>query len=335
MKPMSLNSTFVFSLIFICLSCSGPKVTITKDTVYGQLLVEMESEYLLGPGDAIDITYFFSTQASEKEYILQIGDAIDIEFYYHPEINKRVIIRPDGKITLARKGNINAAGLTTDELTKNLVRLYGDTFKKPSVIVSLVEFNQALSRFKEAITSDARGQSKLVLVRPDGYISLPQIPKDIEAAGATLNQLKSAISAEYSKIFENLSVSVALANTNSNLVYVTGEVRRPNSYQLAGPTTVSQILSQAGLIWETAELSSILVVSRSSEGKPWGRLVNMDEIIGQGNIGNDIFLKRFDVVYVPKNKIANANVVVDQYINRIVPNFFRLGLNFTYSKDVD
>jgi hypothetical protein len=61
----------------------------------------------------------------------------------------------------------------------------------------------------------------------------------------------------------------------------------------------------------------------------------MDEIIGQGNIGNDIFLKRFDVVYVPKNKIANANVVVDQYINRIVPNFFRLGLNFTYSKDVD
>jgi polysaccharide export outer membrane protein len=265
----------MFSSVFVCFSCSGPKVTITEDTVYGQSPVNMESEYLLGPGDAIDITYFFSIQASKKEYILQIGDVIDIEFYYHPEINKQVVIRPDGKITLARKGNIDAAGLTTGELSSNLARLYSDTFKKPSVIVSLVEFNQALNRFREAISSDARGQSKLVLIRPDGYISLPQISEDLEAAGVTLNQLKKEISSKYRKIFENLSVSVALVNTNSNLVYVTGEVRRPDSYQLTGPTTVSQILSRAGLVWETAELSNILVVSRNPEGKPWGPLVDM------------------------------------------------------------
>ena len=100
-----------------------------------------------------------------------------------------------------------------------------------------------------------------------------------------------------------------LENTNSNLVYVNGEVRKPDSYQLVQPTTVTQILSQAGIIWENAKLSSVLVISRSPDGRPMGRLVNLSKVVGEGNIGHDVMLKRFDIVYVPRNAITNANLL--------------------------
>ena len=147
----------------------------------------------------------------------------------------------------------------------------------------------------------------------------------------TLPQLKTIISEAYSNKFDSLTVSLALENTNSNLVYVSGEVRKPDSYQLVQPTGVTQILSQAGIIWETAKLSSVLVISRSPDGRPMGRLVNLNKVVGEGNIGHDVMLKRFDIVYVPRNAITNANLFVEQYINRIIPNSVRM--NFTYRLD--
>lgn len=316
------------AMVFLLLACTDVKVSIKEDTVYEAPKIEAESSYVVGPGDSLQITYFFGTRPTEKEYTLEVGDIIDVQFYYHEDVNKTATIHPDGNISLARKGPIRAAGLTTSELKEKITKLYSDEFKNPVVTITLIEFNQALKGFKEAITSDNQGQSKTVLVRPDGYIGLFHIENDIRAAGMTIPELREIISQKYRKHFESLTISLALANTGSNLVYVSGEVNNPDSYQLVGPTTVSQVLSQAGIIWENAELSSIVVISRSPEGKPVGKLVDLNKVIGEANIGNDILLKRFDIVYVPKNKIRKANVFVDQYINGILPNATRL--NFGY-----
>ena len=34
------------------------------------------------------------------EYVIQPGDELDIKFFYNPELNESVIVRPDGKISL-------------------------------------------------------------------------------------------------------------------------------------------------------------------------------------------------------------------------------------------
>jgi len=329
MNLKNLIGFFLFFILFPVISCTSPQINITEDTVHDQHVANVTDEYLLGPGDALDITYFFGVKQSDKEYVLQIGDIIDIEFYYHPDNNKRVTILPDGKITLARKGDIQAAGFTISQLRHKITQLYSDTFIDPIVTINLKEFNQALNKFRDAILSERLGQSKLILVQPDGFITLPQIEGNIKAAGLSLPQINVIISKKYRQKFDSLSVSLELVNTNSFLVYISGEVLRPNSYKLIGPTTVSQILSQAGLNWDTAELSSIIVVSRSPEGKAVGRVVDLTKVIGEGNIGNDILLKRFDLVYVPKNRITKVNLWVSQYLSNIVPDWVRF--NFTYS----
>jgi len=85
---------------------TDPSISIEKETIHPGPMVGAQGDYVLGPGDTVQVTYFFGTQQIEKEYTLEVGDEIDIEFYYHPEVNKRVLIRPDGKITLSRKGDI-------------------------------------------------------------------------------------------------------------------------------------------------------------------------------------------------------------------------------------
>ncbi len=315
-------------VLFLLLACTDVKVSLKEDITYHEPEAAIDSDYVIGPGDTIQITYFFGTQPTEKEYTLEVGDVVDVQFYYHSEVNRTVTIHPDGNISLARKGEIRAAGLSTKELESRITRLYSDDFKNPSVTITLVEFNQALKGFKEAITSDRQGHSKLILVRPDGYISLFHIEKDIRAAGMTMPQLYKDVSQKYREHFDSLTISLALESTASNLVYVSGEVRSPDSYQLVQPTTVSQILAQAGIIWENADLSSIVVIRRSREGKPSGRLVDLNKVVGEGNIGNDILLRRFDIVYVPKNKITKANVFVAQYIDNMLPENVRL--NFGY-----
>ncbi|BBO68086.1 hypothetical protein DSCA_20160 [Desulfosarcina alkanivorans] len=328
---MNTQNKFIFvmiPLVIIIIGCVGPTVEIKKDAYYSEKIVEKTSNYILGQGDTIQITYFFSTQPSEEEYLLEVGDVINVNFLYHPETNKRATIRPDGKITLSRKGDIRAAGLSTLQLKNKIVEIYSDTFKNPELTIELIEFSQALKGFKEAVKSDRGGHSKTMLIRPDGYISPFFLETDTKASGQTVKQLEKTLSANYKKRFSSVAISIALYSTNSNLVYVNGEVRKPDSYQLVGPTTVTQILSEAGIIFETASLKTVLVLSRSLDGKPVGRLVNIEDVLKNGNIGEDIFLKRFDVVFVPKNKIAQANQFIDQYINKIIPR--DISMNFTY-----
>ena len=328
--PKKIFKLFLIPVVLLLfVSCSDVKVSIEEDTLHEDPVVAIESDYLVGPGDVLLITYFFGTQPIEQEYTLEVGDVIEVQFYYHAEVNRTATIHPDGNISLARKGEIRAAGLTTQELQEKISTLYSDVFKDPLVNITLIEFNQALKGFKEAITSDRAGHSKMVLVRPDGYISLFHIEKDIRASGSTLPQLQTLISQKYQKHFDSLET------TGSNLVYVSGEVRSPDSYQLIQPTTVSQILSRAGIIWENAALSSIILISRSSEGKPVGRVIDMNQVVGAGNIGKDILLKRFDIVYVPKNKITKANVFVLQYIDNMLPENVRLTFGYSLGGKVD
>ena len=52
-----------------------------------------------------------------------IGDQLEIKFRYWPELNEIQNVRPDGKITLQMVNDVQAAGLTPEELDKKLVDL--------------------------------------------------------------------------------------------------------------------------------------------------------------------------------------------------------------------
>ncbi|MBN1699413.1 MAG: polysaccharide biosynthesis/export family protein [Spirochaetales bacterium] len=78
--------------------------------------------------------------AEPKPYVLQAGDTIEIQFYYHPSLNKKVTIRPDGKITLQLIDDVRAAGLQPEELDEYLTSVYSQKIKNPDISVIVQEF---------------------------------------------------------------------------------------------------------------------------------------------------------------------------------------------------
>jgi len=74
-------------------------------------------------------------------YIIHPGDTLDIKFFYNKELDERVMVRPDGRISLQLVHDVMAAGLSTDELIKVLSTKYEPFLKEPEISVIVKKFD--------------------------------------------------------------------------------------------------------------------------------------------------------------------------------------------------
>ena len=165
-------------------------------------------------------------------------------------------------------------------------------------------------------------------VRPDGRISL-QLAQEVQAGGRTPAELTAILKGTYSKELKKPDVTVIVRSFGNQRVYVDGEVAKPGLLPLTGPTTILQAIAQSGGFVYTGDTADVMVIRRGPEGQPLARMVNLGKVHDGTDLAQDIYLQPFDIVYVPKTSIANANLWIEQYLNRMIP---RIG--FTYTKPV-
>jgi polysaccharide export outer membrane protein len=103
--------------------------------------------------------------------------------------------------------------------------------------------------------------SRPVTVRPDGYISLPLL-NDVRASGLTPMQLRDQLKARFSEFIPATDVFVIVAGVHSFQVTVIGKVNSPGHFELRSPTTVLDILAQAGGLQEYAHEDDIFILRR-------------------------------------------------------------------------
>jgi len=79
---------------------------------------------------------------TERTYKMVPYDIIMVRFTYHPEQDPKapVAVRPDGNITLDSVGSVRAAGLTPEELGKEIAAKSSTRLKNPEVIVTVTQF---------------------------------------------------------------------------------------------------------------------------------------------------------------------------------------------------
>jgi polysaccharide biosynthesis/export protein len=87
--------------------------------------------------------------------------------------------------------------------------------------------------------------SRVVPVRPDGFISMPLVG-DVEAAGKTPVELAEALKAKLKPFVQEPKVTVVVREINSARVFVLGEVANPGVYPLRGRVSVIQAIAMAG-----------------------------------------------------------------------------------------
>ncbi len=162
-----------------------------------------------------------------------------------------------------------------------------------------------------------------VIVRPDGRISL-QLVHEVMAAGTTPAELQKRLSQSYAAELRNPEVTVIVRSFAGRSVYVDGEVNRPGIFNFITPITVLQSIAQAGGMKDSGYAAEVVVIRRGLDNKPLVIPVDLHKAIDGTDLRQDIVLKAFDVVYVPKSHIANVNVWVDQYVRKNIPIYFGL-----------
>jgi len=78
--------------------------------------------------------------APKTPYRLGPGDELEVKFFFAPELNDRLTVRPDGKISIMFAQDIQAAGLTADELATDIRAVLAPHVKQLDLVVIIRSF---------------------------------------------------------------------------------------------------------------------------------------------------------------------------------------------------
>lgn len=287
--------------------------------------------YRLGPDDIIRVLMQTEWSIPAGTYKLDTLDQIRIKFILDPQLNEDVTIRPDGMITIQAIGEIKAAGLTPEELAKKIEDkfLEANIFSKPEmrgelknyrlVTVHVISFYEKIKKLVESFTTLTGGQQNNITVNPDGTVDLPLINERIMAAGHTVREIEGTVNRLYrSGPLKHVVASVSLGQARSRKFYVLGEVGTPGAYDITQPVTALHALAMAGgQRPDTADLTSVILISKDVHGKPFGRRLDLKKMLDVGDMSSAILVKPYDVMYVPTTYIRDVRVFIDQYLGAI------------------
>jgi protein involved in polysaccharide export with SLBB domain len=156
-----------------------------------------------------------------------------------------------------------------------------------------------------------------------------QLIGTVNAAGMTPEELARVLKEKYSPELRDPEINVLVHSFSSQQVFVDGEVGKPQIVPLLGNMTILQSIAAAGGLTPTARRNEIIIIRRGADNRPLTMTVNYQEIITGARPNENILLKPFDIVYVPRSAIADVNLWVDQYIRKNIPVYIGTGLYYS------
>lgn len=157
-------------------------------------------------------------------------------------------------------------------------------------------------------------------VAPDGTLTIPLLASPVKAGGLTLNQLSAVISHRLraAQLVSHPHVLVSVKSSQAHAVAVAGAVRTPQIYPVLGPTTLLDVLSQAGGLAPDAGSTAIITRHNQATASSWltgdsnalpaeGTIrVNLQKLLATGDPnlnptiypGDKVTVRRAGVVYV-------------------------------------
>jgi polysaccharide export outer membrane protein len=140
--------------------------------------------------------------------------------------------------------------------------------------------------------------SGAVTVRPDGMISLPLL-NDVPASGKTPMQLRDVLVEKIGATgVKTPLVTVTVKATNSQRIYVLGNVGRAGAYPMIPGMNVLQGISSAGGLTLFAKHTKIMVL-RTENGQQVRLPFNYDSVLKGKTPEQNISLKPGDTIIVP------------------------------------
>ena len=310
-RSKDLLAVLIIALCILISGCSHvdipPDEEVSMDrTTFSfnqdQAPYDLFPNYQIVPGDILDVLFQIRSWVKYDEFKIAVDHTIEVKFLHAPELNETQRVRPDGNITLPYIGDIYVVDKTVKELQSELKERYKDILSIPTLYIWIPEFRSSIKELKADLHTAPRGLSRLVTVRPDGYLTFPMVG-DLFVAGKTIPEINKVLNEQYEKIMPGLHCDLFLEKHSGSVIYVVGQVRKPGAYNIPRPITLLEALGLAEGHLPGAKLSSIIVV-RKHEQKMVATRVDLKKTLRRDS--SFFYLLPNDIVYVPKTWIAEA-----------------------------
>src|SRR5262245_42892404 len=144
-----------------------------------------------------------------------------------------------------------------------------------------------------------------LIVRRDGRISMPYVG-DQMAAGVTPMVLDSLLTVRFSEVLRDPNLSVIVSQPAPQKVYVMGEVQDPGRFEFNDELTMLQALADAGGVKPGGMTNHAVLIRRQGVSQITGVEVDLRAAANGSKLSNDLRLRNYDIVLIPKHPIYSA-----------------------------
>jgi polysaccharide export outer membrane protein len=159
--------------------------------------------------------------------------------------------------------------------------------------------------------------SRSVVIRPDGFISLPLLG-DVRAAGLSVEQLDERLTERFADRLVDPEVTVIATDVREAMVYVVGEVQQPQQIPHRMTSTAAQAIALSGGFALTAHERAVSIIRLTDEGRLRAIVVPVEF---EGKPApylalQAVALRPEDIIFVPPSGITQVNRFIEDHINR-------------------
>ncbi|HEY2856846.1 MAG TPA: polysaccharide biosynthesis/export family protein [Terracidiphilus sp.] len=263
--------------------------------------------------------------AADEEYQLGRGDEIQIDFTGRPELQTKLTIGPDGRITLPLAGELQLAGSSRSDAAKKIETALTPYYSNLSTLVTVTRYTanrvlvlgavdhpgpmvfDGVPTLLEAVT---RGGLPLV-----GPLKRPQIPDQCaiyrgsdQVMWVQLRQLVESGN-PLADIRLRREDVVYVPDPSERFISVLGEVNHPGAVQLGANSTLASILADAGGITEKAGSNPHLQIVDPKSGVT--RSVAFKDLL-KPTKSLEVTLKPGEILFVPESGFYRASFLLER-----------------------
>jgi protein involved in polysaccharide export with SLBB domain len=159
-----------------------------------------------------------------------------------------------------------------------------------------------------------------VRVLPDGTITVPGVGS-IYVLGLTLPEITDKVTESVATVVRYTQVSVGVADFGERRIYTMGEINSPGDHPYQNGLTALGAIAESGGFTNGAKQSSVIVLRRVGPDNALAFRLDLRDPLKGKNLQNDMRVRPYDIVYVPKTFIASVDVLMDQYFRQMTPPF--------------
>ena len=270
-------------------------------------------------------------EQQEPVYRINAGDKISIRVYNHPDLIMESLVTPDGAIGVMFAGQVQVAGLTLEEASEKIKKIYAQYIKNPELGVFAIDVRSQTATIAGAVNNPgmfvisngmrladlfAKAGGSAVRDFDDQMLDAADYQNSIIVRDGKVLPVNFSLAIEKGDRWHNVKLKkgdyIYIAVRSEAMCSIIGSINRPHKRLWDQNLGILELISSGlGLkeqYWQYG------VIIRGGMENPRFYRVDIDGIM-QGRCAN-VRLQPGDVVYIPHDDVSEYNV----FVRKLLPS---------------